>query len=81
MAPVRGGVVSGGRYALRGLPIDGPTVRLVAVQAEVDPRSVIAELRAQLGEGRPVRGMAGHRIRRVLRRHGLLPFENAGGAQ
>lgn len=55
------------------LGIDRATLRRLAVEAEADPRSIIAELRAARGEGRGVRGLAGHRVRRVLVRAGLLP--------
>lgn len=48
--------------------IDTATVRRLAVEAEADPRSVEARLR-----GKRVRGMAGHRIDRVLAKHGLAP--------
>jgi hypothetical protein len=58
-------------YALAGLGVDGPTVRLIAVEAAVDPRSVVIELRAQRGEAQPVRGDAGNRIRRALALRGL----------
>jgi|GEM_PF-6933695 len=61
------------KYRLGGLPIDGATVRRLAVEAEVDPRSIVAELRAELGQNPRVRGVTGHRIRRVLIRHGLIP--------
>lgn len=60
------------RYRLAGLPVDGATVRRLAVEAEADPRSVVAELRAELGEGPHVKGLAGHRIRRVLVRRGYI---------
>ena len=55
------------------LGIDRATLRRLAVEADADPRSVIAELRAARGERAPVRGMAGHRVRRVLAEHGLIP--------
>jgi hypothetical protein len=42
--------------------------RRLAVQGDVDPRSLIAVL-----EGRRVRGMAGRRARRVLEQNGYLP--------
>jgi len=61
------------RYSLAGLPVDGALLRRLAVEAEVDPRSIVVELRSQLGENPPVRGLSGHRIRRVLARHGYLP--------
>ena len=54
------------------LGLDSFTLRRLAVEAEVDPRSVIAELRAAKGQRVPVRGMSGHRVRRVLKAHGLL---------
>lgn len=48
--------------------IDTATIRRLAVEAEADPRSVEARLR-----GKKVRGLAGHRIDRVLAAHGLTP--------
>lgn len=69
------------RYRLAGLPVDGATVRRLAVEAECCPRSIIAELRAALGEGPPVRGVAGQRVRRVLRRRGFLPSEPGNVSQ
>lgn len=59
------------------LGIDRATLRALAVEAEADPRSVIAELRAARGQRQHVRGLAGHRVRRVLARHGLLAPEQA----
>ena len=50
-------------------PIDLATARSLAVRAEVDPRSIYRELK----EPGSVRGLAGHRARRVLREAGLLP--------
>jgi hypothetical protein len=54
--------------APRPQEIDTATVRRLAVEAEADPRSVERRLRGAL-----VRGMAGHRIDRVLAAHGLAP--------
>jgi hypothetical protein len=54
------------------LGLDKATIRRLAVEADVDPRSIVAELRAARGERPPVKGMAGHRVRRVLAEHGLL---------
>lgn len=48
--------------------IDTATIRRLAVEAEADPRSVEARL-----HGKKVRGLAGHRIDRVLEAHGLPP--------
>ncbi len=59
------------------LGIDLATLRALAVAADADPRSVIAELRAARGERAHVRGMAGHRVRRVLVGKGLIPAVNA----
>ncbi len=50
--------------------VDLATVRELAVQASVDPRSIQRVL-----AGEPVRGMAGHRARRVLQEAGLLEPE------
>jgi hypothetical protein len=61
----------------RDLGIDTATLRALAVAAEADPRSVIAELRAARGERPHVRGMAGHRVRRVLIEKGLIPAVKA----
>lgn len=55
------------------LGLNHGTVRRLAVEASVDPRSVVRELRAAIGQMTPVRGMAGDRVRRVLIRHGYLP--------
>lgn len=55
------------------LGIDRATLRRLAVAADADPRSVIAEIRASKGQRQHVRGMAGQRVRRVLREHGILP--------
>lgn len=49
------------------MAIDTATLRRLAVEAEADPRTVARYLR-----GEPVRGLAKHRIRRVLGEHGLL---------
>jgi hypothetical protein len=51
--------------------VDTATLRRLATEAECDPRSLV-----KLLKGLPVRGVAGHRARRVLKRHGLL---RAGG--
>ncbi len=59
------------------LGIDRATLRALAVEAESDPRSIIAELRAARGQRPHVRGLAGHRVRRVLIRHGLIQSEAA----
>lgn len=47
---------------------DAATVRRYAVMADVDPRTILKELR-----GARTRGMAGRRARAVLVREGLLP--------
>jgi hypothetical protein len=59
------------------LGIDLATLRALAVAAEVDPRSVIAELQAARGERPHVRGMAGNRVRRLLAEKGLIPAAKA----
>lgn len=59
------------------LGIDAATIRALAVEASSDPCSVIAELRAELGERPHVRGLPGHRIRAVLVRRGYLPRSEA----
>lgn len=48
--------------------IDAATLRKLAVASESDPRSVRRVL-----AGEEVRGLAGHRVRRVLVEAGLLP--------
>jgi len=61
------------RHAHRGdLGVDAATIRALAVEAECDPRSIERELRAQRGERAHVRGLAGHRARRVLASHGYI---------
>ena len=47
--------------------LDAATLRRLAVQGDVDPRSLRRLLR-----GEPVRGAAGHRARRVLVESGYL---------
>jgi hypothetical protein len=59
------------------LGIDRATLRALAVAADVDPRSIIAELRAERGERPHVRGMAGHRARRVLAERGFVRAQEA----
>jgi len=56
--------------------LDKATVRELAVRASVDPRSIT---RALAGES--VRGMAGHRARRVLQEAGLLPEQRKAEGQ
>lgn len=50
-------------------------LRRLAVEADVDPRTIRAEILAAHGARRPVRGMPGERARRVLTEHGYLPSE------
>ena len=57
---------------LRDPLVDSLTIRAIAVEADVDPRSVLRELRASRGEDRHVRGRAGERVRAALMRRGLL---------
>jgi hypothetical protein len=59
------------------LGVDRSTLRELAVAADADPRSIIAELRAALGQRPHVRGMAGHRVRRVLAERGFIPARSA----
>lgn len=49
--------------------IDRPTLLRLAAEADTDPRTVLAELRASRGERPPVRGRAGERVRAALSRH------------
>ncbi len=54
--------------ALRVLAeLNRPIILLIASRSDADPRSVLTEIRALLGKGRPVRGRAGERIRVELR--------------
>lgn len=53
--------------------LDKASIRALAVQASVDPRTIVAVI-----EGRPVRGMAGQRARAALIAAGVLP-PSAGG--
>lgn len=58
------------QYIMTHTPgIDRPTLLRVAAEADVDPRSVQAELAAERGERPPVRGRVGERIREALARH------------
>lgn len=63
----------------RDLPLDMATARAIAVQAGSDPRSVIKEFRAFLGQNPHVKGGAGFRIRKALTRAGLLPTPYLAG--
>jgi hypothetical protein len=54
---------------------DQLTIREVALEAQCDPRSVARELR-----GERVRGLAGDRIRRALRRRDLPTSESRAAA-
>ena len=45
----------------------------LAAEADSDPRSIENELAAHRGERPHVRGVAGERVRRVLRQHGHIP--------
>lgn len=51
--------------------VDEATRRELAVKASVHPRTIAKALR-----GEPIRGLAGHRARQVLRDAGLLPAAN-----
>lgn len=52
--------------------LDAATLRRLAVRASVDPKSI-----RKVFEGKPVRGLAGHRAATVLREAGLLASEAA----
>jgi hypothetical protein len=52
----------------QGRTVDAAMLRRLAVLSESDPRSVRNEI-----SGKRVRGLSGHRIRRVLHAEGLLP--------
>jgi hypothetical protein len=56
-------------------PLETIEIRRLAVECESDPRSVAKELR-----GERVRGIAGERIRRVLRQHDLPTSETQAEA-
>jgi hypothetical protein len=61
-------------YAYRELGVDLATIQATAAASLATVRSVITELRHQaLGEGQPVRGAVGHRIRAELAVRGLPP--------
>ena len=51
-------------------------LRRLAVEADVDPRTIRATILAAQGAQKPVRGMPGERARRVLTKHGYLPKES-----
>lgn len=55
--------------------LDTATVRWLAVEAGVDPKTII-----KVSKGRPVRGMPGHRARAALQALGLLASDEHGDA-
>lgn len=55
--------------------LDKASIRALAVKASCDPRTIVAVI-----EGRPVRGLAGHRAVAALLDAGLLPPRQDGGA-
>lgn len=59
-------------YSLKGTGIERQQVRHIATLANCDERSVIAEIRAQLGLGRPVHGSIRDRVRTAITTTGLL---------
>ena len=65
------------RYSDLGPRVDAATLRALSLEAQCDPRTLIAELRAARGERARVRGMAGVRARRVLVAHNFIQ-ETAG---
>lgn len=58
--------------AARGSALDTATLRRLAVEASVDPRTVRRRL-----NGEEVRGLAAHRVDAVLAQHGLKPNSEA----
>jgi hypothetical protein len=53
---------------MKNLSIDEALKRELAVQASCHPKTIAKVLR-----GEPVRGLAGHRARKILEAAGLLP--------
>lgn len=56
---------------------DRPTLLAIASEADVDPRTVEAELAAYRGEREHVRGIRGRRVRSILIARGLVQTEAA----
>jgi hypothetical protein len=63
----------------RIMTLDIATARRLAVEADVDPRSIQREYRAAHGQDRPVRGMSGTRARKALVAAGLIPTATMEG--
>lgn len=61
-------------------PLDSLTTRRLAVEADVDPRTIGAALWAVRGRRQFPRGRAGERAREVLSRHGYLPEQSQPAA-
>jgi hypothetical protein len=59
-------------YSLKGTGVERQQVRHLASLANCDERSVIAEIRAQLGLGRPVHGSIRDRVRSAIATTGVL---------
>jgi hypothetical protein len=57
--------------------IDTRTVLAIAVEADVDPRSVRHEIAAMRGERPHVRGRPGERLRKAFAARNLLPLAQA----
>lgn len=62
------------RPSLEGTGVERSAVRQISVLAACDERTVIAEILAQLGKGKPVRGMVGERVRAALKAARIPPL-------
>jgi hypothetical protein len=62
------------RPSLEGTGVERQVVRQISVLAACDERSVVAEILAQLGNGKPVRGMVGERVRAALKAARIPPL-------
>jgi len=60
---------------LADLGLSYSQILIVAGEADADPRTVLVQIDALRGRGRPVRGRVGERIRRALRARGLAAPE------
>ncbi len=60
---------------MKAQSIDDAVKRELAVQASCHPKTIAKVLR-----GEPVRGLAGHRARKILEAAGLLPRDEAAVA-
>lgn len=66
-------------YSATETRVDLPTIQAIANEAIADYRTVIREIRAQIGlDDRPVRGAVGGRIRVALALRGLPSIDARG---